>query len=146
MSSYISAELRRIVAARADYLCEYCLIHEPDTFIGCSVDHIISEKHGGRTHPENLAYACALCNRYKGSDVGSVSRNTGVFVRFFNPRVDRWADHFLLDVVRIVTLTDIGEATARILLFNDIERLIERQELRSFGKYPSAPALARMKG
>jgi hypothetical protein len=68
MSSYISAALRRLVATRAEYLCEYCLIHEEDTFFGCEVDHIISEKHGGQTEADNLAYACAFCNRSKGSD------------------------------------------------------------------------------
>jgi HNH endonuclease len=49
MSSYISPALRRLVATRAEYLCENCLIHEDDTFFGCEVDHIISEKHGGQT-------------------------------------------------------------------------------------------------
>jgi ATP-binding cassette subfamily F protein uup len=41
-TSYISAELRRLVVARAESLCEYCLIHEDDTFFGCEVDHIIT--------------------------------------------------------------------------------------------------------
>ena len=45
-TSYIGAELRRYVFARAERLCEYCLIHEEDTFFGCEVDHILSEKHG----------------------------------------------------------------------------------------------------
>jgi len=86
--SYISAALRQLVATRADYLCEYCLIHEEDTFFGCEVDHIISEKHGGQTAEGNLAYACAFCNRSKGSDVGSIVHQTGLFARFFNPRTD----------------------------------------------------------
>ena len=43
MSSYINAALRRLVATRAEYLCEYCLIHEEDAFFGCEVDHIISD-------------------------------------------------------------------------------------------------------
>jgi len=55
MSSYISPALRRLVATRAEYLCEYCLIHEDDTFFGCEVDHIISEKYGGQTAENNLA-------------------------------------------------------------------------------------------
>jgi hypothetical protein len=25
------------------------LIHEDDTYLGCQVDHVISEKHGGET-------------------------------------------------------------------------------------------------
>ena len=47
MSIYVSEELRQFVAARAQYLCEYCLIHEEDTYVGCQIDHIVSLKHGG---------------------------------------------------------------------------------------------------
>jgi 5-methylcytosine-specific restriction endonuclease McrA len=49
MPSYVNEQLRRLVALRAEHLCEYCLIHEEDTFYGCEVDHIISLKHGGPT-------------------------------------------------------------------------------------------------
>ncbi len=144
MSSYISADLRHFVAARAEYLCEYCLIHEDDTFVGCHVDHIISVKHGGSTNADNLAYACAICNRQKGSDVGSIVWRTGEFIRFYNPRIDHWADHFRLDDVIIEPLTDIGEATVRILDFNNSDRLLERQTLVAMERYPTAVALARM--
>src|SRR6185295_6548774 len=72
MASRIPAQLRRLVADRAEHLCEYCLVHQEDRGFGCQVDHIISEKHGGQTDANNLAYACAPCNRAKGSDVGSV--------------------------------------------------------------------------
>ncbi|PKO23231.1 MAG: HNH endonuclease [Chloroflexi bacterium HGW-Chloroflexi-1] len=140
MSSYISDGLRELVARRAEHLCEYCLIHEDDTHFGCQVDHIISVKHGGPTTAENLAYACAFCNRQKGSDVGSVWE-TGEFTRFLNPRTDHWADHFRLDGVVIKPLTKIGEVTARILDFNNTNRLLERQELIDLGRYSPAPAL-----
>ena len=79
--TYISAELRRLVATRAERLCEYCLIAEEDTFYGCEVDHIISEKHGGPTEGNNLGYACVFCNQAKGSDVGSIHWESGQFVR-----------------------------------------------------------------
>ena len=85
MSSYVPAALRRLVRTRADSLCEYCLIHEDDAFFGCEVDHIISKKHRGQTEADNLSYACAFCNRAKGSDIGSVARASGRFTRFFNP-------------------------------------------------------------
>ena len=70
--TYVSADLRRQLVARASGMCEYCLMAEEDTFYGCEVDHVISEKHGGPTEAENLAYACVFCNRAKGTDVGSV--------------------------------------------------------------------------
>jgi hypothetical protein len=144
MNSYVSVDLRHFVATRAEYLCEYCLIHEDDTFVGCQVDHIISVKHGGSTDADNLAYACAPCNRQKGSDVGSILWRTGEFIRFYNPRIDQWADHFRLDDVIIKPLTDIGEVTARILDFNNSDRLLERQTLVAIGRYPTPVALARM--
>lgn len=135
MARWISPELRQNVANRANQLCEYCLIAEADTFYGCQVDHIISLKHGGLSDPDNLAFACTLCNRAKGSDVGSIA-TLGGFTRFFNPREDRWPDHFRLEGATIQPLTPIGEVTARILGFNDGARVHEREELIRFGKYP----------
>ena len=141
MSRWISAEFRQTVADRANLLCEYCLIAEVDTFYGCEVDHIISLKHGGSSEADNLAYACALCNRAKGSDIGSVS-TTGDFTRFFNPRTDRWSENFRLERAVIQPLTPAGEVTARIFGFNDSARLHEREEMIRFGKYPSEAASA----
>jgi hypothetical protein len=114
MSSYVSAALRRLVAVRADCLCEYCLMHEDDAVFGCEVDHIISEKHGGPTEAENFAYACTFCNRAKGSDIGSMVLRTGAFV------------------------------TARILEFNHSDRLLERQVLQAVSRYPTAAAVTRI--
>ncbi len=107
---------------------------------------ISSAKHGGPTVAENLAYACATCNRRKGSDVGSITAVGRVFVRFFNPRADRWADHFRLEGGRIEPLTEVGDVTGRILAFNDAARLQERQLLASIGRYPSQAALGRIAG
>jgi hypothetical protein len=85
---YMSPDLRRLVAQRADGLCEYCLISESDRPSGCQVDHIISLKHGGETTAENLAYACLYCNLNKGTDLGSIIWRIGELERFFNPRRD----------------------------------------------------------
>ncbi|HEX5758210.1 MAG TPA: HNH endonuclease signature motif containing protein [Thermoanaerobaculia bacterium] len=135
------ADLRRLVAERAGRACEYCRIHEDDTFFGCEVDHIISEKHGGATDPDNLAFACFVCNRRKGSDIGSIAPGSGAFTRFFNPRQDRWSDHFALsdDALTIQPRTSIGAVTERILGFNTAERRLEREALRALGRYPLPP-------
>ena len=140
--TYVPVALRQTVKARAKGLCEYCLIHEEDTYFGCQIDHIISEKHGGSTQKSNLAYACSYCNRNKGSDIGSIVWETQRFCRFFNPRNDRWSEHFRLDGVRISSRTPIGEVTARILDFNHINRLIEREELAALRRYPAPDAFA----
>ena len=134
--TYISAELRQRVAARAKNCCEYCLIHEDDGYYTLQIDHVISEKHGGQTEADNLALACVMCNRAKGSDVGSIDLHTGAFVRFYNPRIDSWTDHFDLDEARIVPMTDVARVTERLLQFNVRERLLEREILRTIGRYP----------
>jgi hypothetical protein len=143
--TYVSAELRRLVESRSEGLCEYCLIAEEDTFYGCQVDHIIGEKHGGPTSGDNLCCACVYCNQAKGSDIGSIHWESGAFVRFFNPRTDRWSDHFVLMGSQIEGLTPIGAVTARILDFNTGERLLERSVLREMGRYPNAAARNRMR-
>lgn len=139
--TWIPADVRRRVITRARNACEYCRLHEDDTLMGCHVDHIISEKHGGPTTEDNLAYSCASCNRSKGSDVGFVLmfEENAVFLRFFNPRLDPWNDHFALDPtdsITIVAQTDIGRVTARIFGFNHSARLLERSVVFAAGRYP----------
>lgn len=136
MADRVGAALRRAVAERSGGKCEYCLIHEEDSFFGCEVDHVISLKHGGLTTLENLAFACFFCNRRKGSDVGSWDPATQSFVRLFHPRLDSWNKHFVVDGPFLKPLTDIGEATARLLDFNGADRVLERASLLAVGKYP----------
>jgi HNH endonuclease len=141
MSSYVSVDLRRLVIARACHLCEYCLVHEEDTYLGCQVEHIIAEKHDGRTEEINLAYACTFCNRAKGTDIGSIAEVKGEYTRFFHPRKDLWRDHFALQGTWIEPLTNIGEVTARLLQFNHRDRVLERDTLAAIGRYPSQAAV-----
>ncbi len=140
MSSYVPAALRRLVYERAAGLCEYCLIRDEDSSIGCQVEHIISEKHGGPTAADNLASACVFCNRFKGSDIATLVPGTNDLTRLFNPRVDRWRDHFRLADRRIEGITPAGRATALLLCFNLRNRLAERDALICDGLYPSPAA------
>ena len=141
MSSRISPEIRQIVASRANFICEYCLIAEEDAYFKHQVEHIISRKHGGSSELENLALACVFCNRYKGSDIASLIPETGELIRFYNPRVDRWREHFRLSAVLIEPLTEISEATIRILQMNHDDQFLERQVLSRHGRYPSEAAV-----
>jgi hypothetical protein len=128
--------LRRLVAERASHRCEYCLLHEDDSYSTHQVDHIISRKHGGLSESGNLAYACLRCNAWKGSDIGSVDDRTGRFVRLFHPRTQRWQDHFVLAGAVIEPLTDEGRATARLLKLNLDKRIAERRLLAAVGRFP----------
>jgi hypothetical protein len=131
--TYVSAALRQLVRERAEDRCEYCLIPEAVTFAPHWIDHIVAEKHGGKTEAENLANSCVLCNQHKGSDLSSVDPQTGEIVVLFNPRRDCWADHFRLVGTRIEPLTPTGRVTERLLQFNHPDRLEERRLLIAAG-------------
>ena len=101
------------------------------------IDHVISQKHGGKTNFANLAYACPVCNSYKGTDVGTVWGDEQlVFVPFFNPRLHNWHDHFLVENGLLVPQTIIAQGTTNILRINDVNRIIERQQMQEVGLYP----------
>jgi hypothetical protein len=134
MADEITLAQRRTVASRANYRCEYCRMPEAELLAGCEVDHVISRKHGGVAELGNLAFSCERCNRAKGTDVGSVV--AGKFIRFFNPRIDRWQDHFRLNGAHIEALTDIGEATVKLLRLNAPDRILQRRALQHANVYP----------
>lgn len=92
--SYVSSGLRRQIYRRAAGRCEYCLLSAGDAFFPHEADHIIAEKHGGATTADNLALACFDCNRFKGSDIASLDPGTSDLVALFDPRTQRWNEHF----------------------------------------------------
>ena len=136
MAERVSPAVRQKVRGRAGARCGYCLMPESELFAGCEVDHVISRKHGGVTDLANLALCCERCNRAKGTDVGSVIDPGNRFVRLFNPRIDDWHVHFRLDGASIQPLTQIGEATVRVLHLNAPDRLLQREALQQVGAYP----------
>jgi hypothetical protein len=136
LRSDIEESLRRFVAERAGYCCEYCLLHEDDSYTPHQIDHIISRKHGGLSEAENLAYACLRCNAWKGSDLGSLSEATGRLIPLFHPTRQRWRDHFQLIGAVIEPLTEEAVVTARLLKLNLDKRVIERKVLLALGRYP----------
>jgi 5-methylcytosine-specific restriction endonuclease McrA len=112
------------------------LIHDEDSYFPHEPDHVIAEKHGGATTFENLAWACALCNRYKGTDLASIDPHTHHITALFNPRSQQWSRHFRLHGARIEPLTAAGRATERLLRLNDQRRIDERLLLIGLGHYP----------
>ena len=137
MTRYVTEALRREVRERVSLRCEYCRVHEDDTYLPHELDHVIAEKHGGFTTSENLALACFFCNRHKGSDIASIDPVTGALTPLFNPRTQDWNDHFRLEGPRIVSKTPEGRVSVRVLRLNDRERLVERQTLIRTGRYPT---------
>ena len=137
MSEHIPTAIRRLVRERANGCCEYCLLHEDDALLPHEADHIIATKHRGATEESNLAWTCFVYNRAKGSDLSSIDIETGQLVGLFNPRTDRWGDHFELDDNgKIVPLTDVGRVTEYLLRLNRSDHLDHRKTLVRVKRYP----------
>jgi len=142
MNDSVTVRLRRLVIQRAHGICEYCLIHQADACFSFHIDHIVSRKQRGPTLAENLALSCLRCNVAKGTDPGTFIGHPPRLVRLYHPRQDRWAQHFQLAAARIVPLSDVGEATVRLLDLNASDRLLLRKALIKAGRYPSIEAMA----
>lgn len=136
MSKYIPENIRREVAERAGFVCEYCHLPQVNPAAKHHIEHIRPRKHGGETVIANLALACPMCNYYKGTDVVGFDLETDETVVLFNPRTEIWTKHFLLDDDgTIASLTAVARVTSRILRFNDLNRIEERRELIEVGLY-----------
>ena len=137
MRKPLSTRLKEQVARRADFCCEYCRLDELTSFYTFHVDHIKSIKHGGLTKADNLAYCCPDCNFFKGTDIATSLTDEDELIRFFNPRKDKWGEHFDLVEAAIIGKTPIGVATEKIFKFNEPERLIFRRQLMELELYPT---------
>ncbi|NER80366.1 MAG: HNH endonuclease [Leptolyngbya sp. SIO1D8] len=127
----IPSSLRRLVEERAGHCCEYCHLPAAVSFFPHEVDHVVALKHGGKTAPENLAYACWRCNRYKGTDLGSFDPETGEFSFLFNPRTQEWDNHFQEENYHMIGLTREGRTTIYLLQINNSDRISERRRAAS---------------
>ena len=135
----LSVREREAVKERAGYCCEYCHIAGWEL----QVDHIVprSQRRGDRTAvhdehldaPENLAAACAHCNRLKGAFTTGRDPLTGYQVRLFHPRQDAWDEHLAWsdEYLRVLPLSAVGGATIARLRMNDAVIRRQRQLLRT---------------
>lgn len=104
------------------------------SFLPHQIDHVILEKHDGRTDAANCALACILCNQHRGSDLAAIDPATGQITPLFNPRQHRWVEHFsLAEDGALVSSTPEGRATIHLLQLNGPERIEERKLLREAG-------------
>ena len=131
-------ELERRVRERAKERCEYCRLPQTASRFRHVVDHIIARKHGGTSELENLALACGRCNLHKGANIAGIDPATGTLCRLFNPRKDRWEEHFAVSGATLTGLTPIGRATVRVLVMNHPNRVAARQALLDADEGPSS--------
>lgn len=121
---------QRLVRDRAGGVCEYCRYHEADEpFHTYQIEHVIPKQHGGADHDSNLALACPHCNRHKGPNLASLDPFDDALTPLFNPRTQRWEDHFARRGPLIMGQTAVGRATVRVLNMNDRWRVLARAAL-----------------
>ncbi len=101
------------------------------------IEHIVPQSAGGSDTADNLALSCPSCNLSKSNRVVVPDPQTNQEVPLFNPRTDRWLDHFTWDEDwRIVGLTPIGRATVAALNLNHPRRVTIREAEEWFDLFP----------
>lgn len=128
---------RQAVIRRAGGCCEYCRLRQTDETSPFTIDHIIPVKHHGTDDLENLCWACYQCNSFKGSNMAAADLLTGQAVFLFNPRRQKWDDHFQIAPDATLTgKTPEGRVTIDVMQINDPSRVHYRQFAMSIGEYP----------
>lgn len=132
-----SAQQKRMVRARAQLRCEYCLCPDSVTPLTFHVDHILPYGRGGKTELDNLALSCG-CNTYKGDRTFFPDPQTGRPAPLFHPRKQSWAKHFSWseNTLEIIGLTPTGRATVIALRMNRKELIKLRGMLKALGEHP----------
>jgi|SRR5579859_4239021 len=111
--AYVPKALRDRLACSARHRCGYCLTPEKITGTPMDVEHLFPESRGGVTEEDNLWLACSGCNDHKGDRIEAPDPLTSEVVRLFNPRYQRWSEHFAWtpEGDRMLGLTPVGRAT-----------------------------------
>lgn len=138
MSRYIPSELRQRIREQFSDRCAYCHTYEHLTVAIFEVEHIKPIAAGGKSTEDNLCLACPTCNRYKWKHELGVDPETNRSVPLFNPRLDKWENHFAWSKGKseIIGLTEVGRATIFTLKMNREQLIRVRQLWVKLGEHP----------
>jgi HNH endonuclease len=124
------------VSERAGHRCEYCRVLAYLSAFDYHIEHIIGLQHGEPNTINNLVYCCSICNWKKGPNISTILEFGGAIIPLFNPRTQKWFEHFEVENGYIKPLTLIGEATVKLLELNQPNKIDERCEMEITGFYP----------
>lgn len=112
---------KKLVRERAKFFYEYCHSSEEASAALFFFDHIMPQSLGGSDDSDNLALACQRCNGYRYNFTTGIDPDTGQMLPLFNPRQQKWCDHFIwsADGLKIIGITSTGRATCNRLDLND---------------------------
>jgi hypothetical protein len=127
--------VKAVVRERAKGCCEYCQTAEINIGQVLHIEHIIPD--GGDTL-ENLCLACPNCNLSKAAATTAVDPETNNQLPLFDPRQQRWSDHFAWaeDFAQIIGLSGTGRATVNRLKMNRPRIVLARQRWVQAGLHP----------
>ena len=136
----VSQALRNQIEEADRHRCCYCQTSEANSGIPMTLDHIKPVSKGGETSFGNVCLACRTCNEFKGDQTEAIDSLTGESVPLFNPRAQKWADHFewSADGARVEGLTAIGRVTALVLRMNNLTIVAARSRWAGSGWHPPA--------
>lgn len=136
--SLLSETLRKKVRQRAKNRCEYCLSHQDYMMGRLQIDHIQPLAKGGVNTEDNLCLACELCNQYKWTKTEGLDIESGQVVSLFNPRNQKWKEHFTWNPegIEIIGITACGRATISALRLNNNLAVTVRKNWVQAGWHP----------
>ena len=116
------------VSQRAGRRCEYCRAPEDIFNFHFELDHIFPTARGGTNDLDNLALACPACNLFKSNFLTGFDAETQTETPLFDPRRDRWHDHFRPNTKngRLEAVTPTGRATVSRLQMNHPDQIEAR--------------------
>lgn len=127
--------IRKIIHQRANGCCEYCQTCAVNIGQTMHIEHI---KPGEGDHLENLCLACPNCNLSKATSIQAPDPETQELVSLFNPRVQRWDEHFewIDNYAQISGITAIGRATVACFKMNRPRMVLTRRRWVQAGLHP----------
>jgi hypothetical protein len=79
---------------------------------------------------------CVFCNLHKGPNIAGLDPTTRELTRLYDPRRDRWREHFAWQGPVLAGLTPIGRTTVRVLAMNDPVMVAAREVLIAEARFP----------
>ena len=138
MNGHVPEELRQRIREQADNRCGYCLSPQHLVLGTLEIEHLLPRGRGGSDEEWNLWLACRLCNNYKSDQTSARDPETGQDVTLFNPRQQRWSEHFrwTADGIKIRGRTPCGRATVIALQLNNMVAVTVRRYWVQAGWHP----------
>jgi HNH endonuclease len=125
--------LRRRIAHRAGYRCEYCKLHEATQVAAFHLDHIVPTSRGGGDGMPNRCYLCVDCNLRKNDRMSIPAAEGTEELPLFNPRTEKWNSHFAWSGFRLRGISRLGIAMIAHFGLNSTKRIRIRRLEASLG-------------